>query len=325
MPEPDPNLPDAEALAERLAETEPHPVPAARRALPLAAIGLALAAALFGPPLIGTLAPWLALGGICFEAVRRGRRARRWTEALTAAEELSRLRRPLDAFRAADALLPAFVHEPGPSAHCVEVMGRSLLLLRRPEAALLTVNTLLDRLPPQHPARPGVLLHRAVAEFECDRLADGDATLGKLRSLLDLRAEPASASAPPAEPAGPDAIERRAGRPFPPPDREAIDRSAAAFRAARLVQSAFTYHVADAVADAEAAGGARASFGALGIDAGFAHGLLAWCHWKLHDAEAAGEAWARATRLVPAGALVHRFPRLAEVAEARPAAGGLPA
>ena len=322
--QPDATLPDADTLRERLHATEPHPVPASRRALPLAAIGLALAFALFGPPLLGTLAPWVALGGVGVAAVRKARQAKRLAAAMQAAEESFRLRRPTEAYLRADRLLPELVHEPGPSAQCVHLMARSLQALGRPDGCLAATAVLLDRLPPNHPARVPVLLHKAVAEFESDRLADGDATLGKLRSSLDLRAAPEEPAEAPEEEAqeGPD---RRVGRPLPAPDPTPLDQAAAAFRLARLVQSAMTYHAADAVADAEAAGGPVACFRPLGIDAGFAYGLLAWCHLKLHDAEAAAEAWARATVLVPAHALVHRFPRLADVDAACPASASLPA
>ena len=302
-------------------------MPVSRRALPLAAVGLALAFALFGPPLPGTLAPWLVLGGVLIAATLRTRRAKRHATELARAEELFRLRRPEAAFHAADALLDEFVHEPAASARCTLVMGRALLTLRRPEEARVATGVLLERLPDLHPARTPVLLSRAVAEFECDRLADGDATLGKLRATLEREdAPPAQPPAPPADDA-PDAPpgDRRGGRPFAAPDRTAAEHAAAAYRAARLVQSAFTWHAADAIADAEAAGGAEASFRPLGVEAGFAHGLLAWCHLQLRDAAAAAAAWERATRLVPASALVHRFPRLTAVAEACPADGGLPA
>ncbi len=321
-------LPDADALEERLDDTQPHPVPASRRALPLAAIGLALAFALFGPPLLGTLAPWLALGGVAIAAVRRARTAKRQAEALRRAEELGRLRRPADAFFAADALLDELVHEPGPSAGCVHLMARSLQALRRPDACRVATEVLLDRLPPHHPARAGVLLNRAIAEFESDRLADGDGTLGRVRSLMEVRAEEPAEDTPwidEKEPSGDDTGDRRVGLPLPAADRSAAEEARAALRAARLIQSVMTYHAADAVADAEAAGGAEACFRPLGVDAGFAHGLLAWCHLKLHDAEGTAAAWSRATLLVPANALVHRFPRLGEVAEAFPSHPGLPA
>ena len=322
-------LPDADALEERLDETQPHPVPVSRRALPLAAIGLALAFALFGPPLLGTLAPWVALGGVAIAAVRRARTAKRQAEALRRAEELSRLRRPADAFFAADALLDELVHEPGPSAGCVHLMARSLQALGRPDACRVATEVLLDRLPPHHPARAGVLLNRAIAEFESDRLADGDGTLGRVRSLMEVRAEAPGEDPPwleePAEEEESEPADRRVGRPLPAADRTAVEVAGAAFRVARLIQSVMTYHAADAVADAEAAGGAEACFRPLGVDAGFAHGLLAWCHLKLHDAEGAAAAWSRATLLVPAAALVHRFPRLGEVAEACPSHPGLPA
>ena len=336
--QPGATLPDAGGVRARLEATEPHPVPASRRALPLAAVGLALAFALFGPPLLGTLAPWLALGGVGVAAVRRARRAKRLAAAVQAAEESLRLRRPTEAYLRADRLLPELVHEPGPSAQCVHLMARALQALGRPEGCLVATGVLLDRLPPNHPARAAVLLHRAVAEFESDRLADGDQTLGKLRASLDLRDTPpeppeaeavARGNAPGGEDAPhkkvPQGPERRVGRPLPAPDPAPREHAAAAYRLARLVQSALTYHAADAVADADAGGGPVACFRALGVEAGFAHGLLAWCHLKLHDAEAAAQAWARATRLVPAHALVHRFPRLAEVDAACPASPPLPA
>ncbi|BAM03579.1 hypothetical protein [Phycisphaera mikurensis] len=318
-------LPDADGLRERLEETQPHPVPASRRALPIAAVGLALLAALAGPPLIGTLAPWLVLGGIALLAVRRARQSRRVGEGLEQAETLLRTRRPAAAYHAADAWLDDTVHEPAASAGCLHVMAQALQTLRHQEATLVATEALLERLPPHHPARASALLHRSIAEFESDRLADGDATLGRLRGLLEKR-EPVE----PVEPAGEDpqaghaGDDRRVGRPFPPADRAAEEHAHAAVRVAQLVQSVSTWHAADAVADAESAGGAVAAFRPLGVDAGFAHGLLAWCHLKLHRAEDAAAAWAVATRLIPAPALVHRFPRLAEVAERCPATGGLP-
>lgn len=317
------------------------------RLMPLVAIGLALAFALFGPPIIGTLAPWLVLGCIAAAAVWKARGARRLAAAVESAEEQLRLRNPRQAFHAADALLADLVHEPGPSARCVHVMVRALQQLGHPETCLAATGVLLDRLPPHHPARAAVLLNRAIAEFESDRLADGDATLGRLRAMIDLRGRPIDAA--PGHDAderdtladtGPDADatnikaeaastpggqpDRRSGQPLPAPDRQGLEEAAAAFRVARLIQSVMTWHVADAVEDAREAGGEVAAFRAMGIDAGFAHGLLAWCHLQLNDAEAAGRAWARATLLVPAPALAARFSQLGEVSRSLTAHGGLP-
>lgn len=231
-------------------------------------------------PLLGLLALMAYLSGQARTAAQlQARAVRAW--------ELAMIRRYREALGQAWDLLPLCRTKPELHGRALTVIAHVLGELGRDEAAEVAYEYLMDRLPPDHPLALRLQLQRAIAALTGGRLADGDDALRKLRSQAE----------------------------------GSNDTSlAAAFRMARLVQDVQTGHYADAVAEAE-----RTERGLLplGVEAGYGYALLGLCCHQLavhaahdDDAKRAGHAsqarqlWDKATLLIPASALVYRYPAL---------------
>lgn len=231
-------------------------------------------------PLLGLLALMAYLSGQARNAAQLQTRAvRAW--------ELAMIRRYREALGQAWDLLPACRTRPELHGRALTVIAHVLSELGRDEAAEVAYGYLMDRLPPDHPLAMRLKLQRAIAALTGGRLADGDDALRKLRGQTEGSKDTSLA---------------------------------AAFRMARLVQDVQTGHYADAVAEAESTERALVP---LGVESGYGYALLALCchqlaqhaahedeHKRSDLANLAQKLWNKATLLIPASALVYRYPAL---------------
>lgn len=286
-----PNLfdpPTAEQLARHLAQ---HPAvqagPLQQRGPILMVIAVAgLALLMIGQPgfallpLLGLLALMAYLSGQARNAAQLQQRAvRAW--------ELAMIRRYREALGQAWDLLPVCRTKPELHGRAVTVIAHVLGELGRDEAAEVAYEYLTDRLPPNHPLVLRLRLQRAIAALTGGRLADGDDILRKMRGQTESSGDPSLA---------------------------------AAFALAKLVQDVETGHYADAVAEVDTTTQALVP---LGAEAAYGYALLALCGHLLavhatHEDDAkradfasqARQLWDQATLLIPAAALVYRYPAL---------------
>lgn len=231
-------------------------------------------------PLLGLLALMAYLSGQARNAAQLQTRAvRAW--------ELAMIRRYREALGQAWDLLPACRTKPELHGRALTVIAHVLSELGRDEAAEVAYAYLMDRLPPDHPLALRLKLQRAIAALTGGRLADGDDALRKLRGQAEGSKDTSLA---------------------------------AAFRMARLVQDVQTGHYADAVAEAQSTERALVP---LGVESGYGYALLALCCHQLAEhaahedddkradlANLAQQLWGKATLLIPASALVYRYPAL---------------
>lgn len=225
--------------------------------------------------------PWLGLLGMLGWARWRVHHARTLERSVTRLQELAMLRHHREALVDAWSLLPKVKVSPSLHARAVALMGHLLDSVGAYEAALVAYNHLLEQMPEGHPAAPPLRVQRAVASLHCDHLADADNDLRRLRPLADKH--PGS-------------------------------MLSAAYTLAQLVQDVRTGHYADAVQSADRQGDMVDRLRPLGTSAGYGHALLAWCRQQHDPADAAiSSDWANATMLMPASALIHRFPELSDL------------
>jgi tetratricopeptide (TPR) repeat protein len=220
----------------------------------------------------------------------RVKRNREKHQQVTRAWELALLRQYREALRRAWRLLPEVRDQPELHGRCVAVIAHTLDELAAYEAATVAFDYLLERLPDGHPMATRVRLQHAAAAFAMDHLADGDDALRKLRPIAEERPN---------------------------------SQISAAYTLARLIQDVRTGHFAEAAEHAEQTAEALRP---LGVEAGYGHGLLAYCCDQLagHEAdaeraqkrrEAAARWWRAATILLPPAALSHRFAELGRLAK----------
>ncbi len=267
--------PSAEALAAHLATCEPRPLPPWVRFVPLGVVAFAALLSFGVADWWGALLPWSALLGVVWFGVWQRQQTARRKVAVQWTQELAMLRHHDHALRSAWTLLPRVVHEPEDHGKLVAVVGHTLEDLGHRDAAAVAFDHLLQRMPEGHPGALVLRVQKAIAAFESDHLADGDAELRKIRSVIGGRDE------------GP---------------------LGAAYHTARLVQSVRTNHFAEGVEDVP---DPVTTFRPLGIDGAIGHGLLAYCLKQTGDNDAATEAWNRATLLLPGSELARRLPVLA--------------
>jgi len=197
-------------------------------------------------------------------------------------------------------LLPRLTRQPIMRHRTVAVMGHCLDDLAQYEAALEVYDHLLDEVEQSHPGAAQLHVHRAIAALGCDRLADADDALRAFHQHID------------------------------PDDGSAMS---AAYHLARLLQEVRTHHYGEATRRGE---GLVARLRPLGVEAGFGHALMAWCHRQApryeqepddRDAGASSPVdhaswmrwwWRRATLLLSPAAIAYRFPELAPLAAEDP-------
>lgn len=253
----------------------------------IAIAGLALL--MIGQPGFALL-PLLALLGLMAYLSGQARTAAELQARSIKAWELAMIRRYREALGQAWELLPVCRTKPELHGRAVSVIAHVLGELGQDEAADVAYRYLADRLPPDHPLALRLKLQQAIAALTGGRLADGDDTLRKLRAQVEASNDPSLAGA---------------------------------FRMARLVQDVQTGHYADAVKEADQTTQTLVS---LGVESGYGYALLALCCALLaeHDpslddtqrieyAQQARQHWDQATLLIPAAALVYRYPELQKI------------
>lgn len=281
-------LPTAQELHDRLEAYTPRVRPTWVRYIPTALLVATVGVSLSSQTWWAAMLPWLALLGLIVYGVVRMRIARRRQRRVRRAQDLATLRYHRAALRLGWDLLPELVYDPTAHGRITTIFAHLFDDLGDHDAALVALDHMLTGLPPEHPGALAMNTQRAIIFFQTDRLADGDHTLRKIRG----------------------SIEPFVGTPLH-----------AAFHGALLVQSVRTCHFAEAVADLP---DPVALFRPLGVEAGYAHGLLALCHHRLGHTDAASAAWSRATLLLPSATLVGRFPELAAMTENTSPAGETP-
>jgi hypothetical protein len=203
------------------------------------------------------------------------------------AQELLMNKQHARALRLAWRLIPRTQSLPHLHARATVVMAHSLDQVLASDAAIVVYDFLVQRMADDHPAVTQFRARRAVAQFLCDRLLDGDVSIRRLRADVNESTHPAAL---------------------------------AAIRLAELLQRVRTHHFADAL---EVEPGLLQDLRPLGLEAGYGYGLIALCHVKqlgaadpalaARHASLARKWWADATLLLPASVLTRRLPELAQV------------
>lgn len=272
--------PSPEALDTHFERHPPAPPSVwAQRAPLLVVLAIVLAALAVGGP-SALLLPWAAFLGLIAYGRQRAGKLRRYEARLARAAELATLRHHRPALRSAWRLVAELTAHPPLQHRAALVIAQVLDRLNAHEAAMVAYDRLLSDVPADHPGALVLRIHRAVAALFTDRLSDADEALRRLRGPVDAY-----------DPATP---------------------TAAAYRFALLFQSVRTAHYAEAIDESS---DLLEALRPLGLDAGYGHALLAWCHHQRNDPAADDRGhtrtwWRRATALLPAAALRHRFPEL---------------
>lgn len=254
---------------------------------PMAALGGVLALAVLAEGMLwGALLPLGGLALIFTYLMLRVRRVRQVEQRVGRAQELAMLRHHERALAMGWRLLPQADAAPGPYLRTMTLIGHCLEELKVYEGAIVCFDRLLSLLPNEHPGAVHLRIHRAIAALGCERLLDADEALSRLRGTMGEYAH---------------------------------TPLAALYRLADLIQAVRTGHYADPLAEADTL---LEELRPLGVEAGYGHALLALCYRRAQPGEK-GEAawderreqaatwWRRATALLPAEALVERFPELA--------------
>ena len=227
---------------------------------------------------------WALLATVFVSLGVRARRLMDLQQEVGRVQELAMLRRFPQALRRGWRVLGKVRSPPELHARIVALLSHCLDEVRAYESAIVGYDFLIDRLPRDHPGSVQLTLQRALAQLATGQLTDADDALRRLRPMVG----------------------QRAGSPI-----------GAAYQLVELVQRVRTNHFADAVAQAD---GLVDALRALGVEAGYGHGLMALCYYRLEPQGSGSDAsptalwWSRATALLEPGALVHHFPELAVVA-----------
>ena len=271
--------PTAEAVEQHLEAHRPAAASPWTRRMPLMILGgvVVLALLLQGPA--AWVLPWAAFVGLIIYGGRRVRSQRRLERRVGRAHELAMLRYDRPALRSAWRLVPELIQKPALQHRAVLVIAQTLDRVGAYDAAIVAYDRLLEDLPEQHPGALGLKVNRAIAALHSERLSDADEALRRLRGPMESMAGTATD---------------------------------AAYRFALLFQSVRTAHYAEAI---EESADLLETLRPLGIDAGYGHALLAWCHRQRNDPAAddithAQRWWRRAVTLLPAAALRTRFPEI---------------
>ncbi len=285
--------PGAEQVRRHLAHHGPIPRTAwhAWRPLLLLAVALVLSATIDAP--WARLLPWVAIVVAIAMTTSRARRTEALAHQLVQLQEFIMLRRYVHALRLAWRLLPRTTSIPAFHGRIVAFLAHGLDQVGAYDAAIVTYDYMIERLPAQHPGAHQMQIARSIAHLNNGQLADADTGLRGVRRQVEEHALP--------------------------PIR-------ASLRFACLLQQIRTHHFAEA---REGAGALETELRPLGIEAGYGHALMALaCHMTSdteRGADVAAAWWDRATMLLPAGVLTARFPELLPVCDAYAAAPPLDA
>lgn len=286
--------PAADQVRRHLEEHPPRGPSRIQAWLPLVALGLLLGVLVSGSSALVAVAPWVLLAGLFIAMAMRGRWLRQIERRSAQAQELAMLRHYPQALRLAWRIIPRTQTQPHLHARATAVLAHCLDRVNASDAAIAAYDALIDRLPPDHPGALQLRAHRSIAQFQADRLLDGDDSLRKLRPLMEAC-------------------------------RHAPTR--AAFRMAELIQRVRTNHALDAM---EFEQSLVHDLRPLGVEAAYGHALMALAHHQLaqrtqppktDDFETMDHEtltlvwWQRATLLLPVQALALRFAELQPLAD----------
>jgi hypothetical protein len=254
----------------------------------LVAVVLIVVSIVLGGP-IGALLPWFALAWLFGHSALRAYKAQALETDVRKTQELAMLRRYPEALRRGWRLLPAACVNPMLHSQTVAMISHCLDTLGAYDSAIVGYDYLLERMPAGQPVAVHIGVSRAGASLGAENLSDADDALRRLRGAVE---------------------------PF---NHTPIS---AAYRLTQLAQRVRTHHFADAVQERD---GLIEALRPLGVEAGYGHALMALCYYQQpqNDLEPDGqdvntqarEWWERATLLLPAGALVGRYPELKPLVE----------
>lgn len=284
------NPPRAEQVRDYLQRHRPTGPARWTTTLPIVALGAVVALTFMTNDLLAVLLPAIVLAALLVGLSWRVRRLRDLEQRAARASELALTRHYPQALRLGWRLLPNLRAMPEMHGRTVAVMAYCLDQVKAHDAAIAAYDYLINHLPPSHPGSVQFTIERAINQLLSDQLADADDALRRLRGRMDEYA---------ATPIG------------------------ASFRLAQLVQQVQTNHFADAVEEQD---DLVDKLRPLGIDAGYGYALMALSYHKLekHGGEAGEHAaqvdtwWRRATLLLPAQVLAHRFGELAALGDREP-------
>ncbi len=278
--------PSAEQVAAHLASNPPRAQSKSAGYAALLAIGFAMALMFSSPDGLMPLVGMLVVAGVFVYLFRRGLRMRDLERRASRAAELALTHHAPQSLRLAWQLLPGVTAVPQLHGRTVAMIAQNLDRLRQFDGAVVAYDELIKRLPRDHPAAVHFRILRAMAHLFCDRLADADDELRKVRNVIDRFVDTAVA---------------------------------AAYRLAELFQRIRTHHFDDALGLAD---NLLDDLRPLGVEAGYGHALMALSYMKFADkhddasaAEQGGQWWGRATMLLTTEQLVFRHEELRELSD----------
>jgi len=270
-------LPTPDQVADHLAANVPRGPSRLVSWLPMMAFFAVLVISLAFDHVIAAVLPWMALVVVLWFVSARARRVRRLERQAVEVEEMAILRYHLPTLERAWQLLPSMVGVPSVHGRMVSCIAHCLDQLQLYDSAILTYSFLIDRLPGDHDQAVRLSIERSIAQLQMDHLADADDNLRGLRGLV-----------------------------------LSINNTVinGAYQFAQLVQHVRTNHFEDAVALAPVL---VEQLRPLGVEAAYGHALMALSCHHLSDSPGTDEVdvwWHRATLLMPAVELIHRFGEL---------------
>lgn len=258
--------------------------------MPMIVLGVVVGLTFLAHETLALLLPALVLAGWLGAMSWQVRNLRELERRTALAGELALTRQYPQALRLAWRLLPNLRAMPELHGRTISVMAWCLEQVKSHEAAIAAYDYLISHLPAGHPGAMQFTIERTVSQLMCDRLADADDALRRLRGHL-----------------------------------EGFTNSpiAAHYRFASLLQQIQTNHFADAI---EAEDSLIDDLRPLGVDAGYGYALMALSHQKLldHGGEAGVHAakvsqwWGRATLLLPVTSLIGRYQLLGDLRDHAP-------
>lgn len=254
----------------------------------LVVAGLFVLSLVIGGPALELL-PWLALIWLFGHNWYRTRRVMQLEANIRRSQEAAMMRRYPQALRESWRLLPQTTSTPMLHHQTVAMIAHCLDSLGCYDAAIVGYDYLLNRLPPNQPIAVHIGVNRANAVLGADRLSDADDAIRRLRAAVE------------------------------PYQNTTIGAN---YRLAQLTQHVRTHHFAEGASEND---DLIEVLRPLGVDAGYGHALMALCHYHRQDEDADTDTasahelaklwWERATLLLPADALVQRYPELAPLME----------
>jgi len=277
--------PTAQQMEQHLRDFPPTPPSPLISMVPLAVLAAAFVMLLIPQGPTAYLALILVAGMLVWLA-NRVRKQRQLSTTVAQLQEKATLRYWPDALASAWRILPAVAAWPTLHARVIAAMAHCLDQLRAFDAAIVTYDYLIKRVPSNHPGTVQLQLHRTMAQLASDHLADADDALRQLRKIPAV-----------AEPQSPNVL-------------------SAMYRLAYLIQQVRTRHWDDAVAQSQ---NLEQDLRPLGVEAGYGYALMSLSYHQLpveldvnvDRPKQSATWWSRATLLLPPGELTKRFNELA--------------